>query len=281
MGCVLVGVLAGALSALLTLAVYAAEDAFRLLPIHWMWWPAIGGVVIGLGGLIFPQALGVGYSTINALLQGNVAVGTILGILIVKSIIWSVSLGSGTSGGVLAPLLMMGGALGGILALVLPFEGTGFWELIAMAAILGGTMRSPFTGVIFTLELTHDVNALLPLLVACVIAHGFTVLALKRSILTEKVARRGYHLSREYAVDPLEILFVREVAQTNSSRSQQIPWCAIWTSVSRMETAHAANTFSQSPTKTACSSASSRGVMYNRPLKTTPPIWRACAWPTL
>lgn len=215
MGCVLVGVLAGALSALLTLAVYAAEDAFRLLPIHWMWWPAIGGVVIGLGGLIFPQALGVGYSTINALLQGNVAVGTILGVLIVKSIIWSVSLGSGTSGGVLAPLLMMGGALGGLLALILPYEGAGFWELIAMAAILGGTMRSPFTGVIFTLELTHDINALLPLLVACVIAHGFTVLTLKRSILTEKVARRGYHLSREYAVDPLEILFVREVAHTN------------------------------------------------------------------
>ena len=215
MGCVLVGVLAGALSALLTLAVYAAEDAFRLLPIHWMWWPAIGGVVIGLGGLIFPQALGVGYSTINALLQGNVAVGTILGVLIVKSIIWSVSLGSGTSGGVLAPLLMMGGALGGLLALILPYEGAGFWELIAMAAILGGTMRSPFTGIIFTLELTHDINALLPLLVACVIAHGFTVLTLKRSILTEKVARRGYHLSREYAVDPLEILFVREVAHTN------------------------------------------------------------------
>ncbi len=215
LGCVLVGVLAGALSALLTLAVYAAEDAFRLLPIHWMWWPAIGGLVIGVGGLIFPQALGVGYSTINALLQGNVAVGTILGVLIVKSIIWSVSLGSGTSGGVLAPLLMMGGALGGLLALVLPFEGVGFWELIAMGAILGGTMRSPFTGVIFTLELTHDINALLPLLIACVIAHGFTVLTLKRSILTEKVSRRGYHLSREYAVDPLEILFVREVVRTH------------------------------------------------------------------
>ena len=84
-----------------------------------------------------------------------------------------------------------------------------------MGAILGGTMRSPFTGVIFTLELTHDINALLPLLVACVIAHGFTVLTLKRSILTEKVSRRGYHLSREYAVDPLEILFVREVARTH------------------------------------------------------------------
>ena len=215
LGCLVVGVLAGALSALLTLAVYAAEDLFRLLPIHWMWWPAIGGVVIGIGGLIFPQALGVGYGTIGALLQGNVPMGVIFGVLIVKSIIWSVSLGSGTSGGVLAPLLMMGGALGGLLALVLPFEGVGFWPLIAMAAILGGTMRSPFTGVIFTLELTHDVNALLPLLVACVVAHGFTVLTLKRSILTEKVSRRGYHLSREYAVDPLEILFVREVVRAH------------------------------------------------------------------
>lgn len=215
LGCALVGVLAGALSALLTLAVYAAEDAFRLLPIHWMWWPAIGGVVIGVGGLIFPQALGVGYSTIGAMLQGNVAVGVILGVLIVKAVIWSVSLGSGTSGGVLAPLLMMGSALGGLLALILPYEGLGFWQLVAMGAILGGTMRSPFTGVIFTLELTHDINALLPLLVACVVAHGFTVLTLKRSILTEKVSRRGYHLSREYAVDPLEIIFVREVARTH------------------------------------------------------------------
>jgi H+/Cl- antiporter ClcA/CBS domain-containing protein len=215
LGCLLVGLLAGGLSALLTVAVYAAEDAFRLLPIHWMWWPAIGGVVIGVGGLIFPQALGVGYTTIGALLQGSVPIGAIAGILIVKSIIWSVSLGSGTSGGVLAPLLMMGGALGGLLALILPYEGLGFWQLIAMGAILGGTMRSPFTGVIFTLELTHDINALLPLLVACVIAHGFTVLTLKRSILTEKVSRRGYHLSREYAVDPLEILFVREVARTH------------------------------------------------------------------
>ena len=99
----------------------------------------------------------------------------------------------------LAPLLMMGGALGGIEAMFLPNEGVGFWPLVSMGAILGGTMRSPFTGIVFALELTHDVNMLLPLLVAVVIAHGFTVLTLRRSILTEKVARRGYHLSREYA----------------------------------------------------------------------------------
>ncbi len=215
LGCVICGLLAGGLSALLTGAVYAAEDAFQKLPIHWMWWPAIGGLVIGVGGLIFPQALGVGYDTIGNLLQGDVARGTILGILLVKSIIWAVSLGSGTSGGVLAPLLMMGGALGGIDAMFLPHEGAGFWPLVSMGAILGGTMRSPLTGIIFALELTHDINALLPLLVASVIAHGFTVLVMKRSILTEKVARRGYHLSREYAVDPLEILFVRDAMRTN------------------------------------------------------------------
>ncbi len=214
-GCVIAGILAGLLSALLTIMVYGAEDAFQHVPIHWMWWPAIGGAVIGIGGLIFPQALGVGYDTIGALLQGNVLRTTIAGILIVKSIIWAVSLGSGTSGGVLAPLLMMGGALGGIEAMFLPNEGAGFWPLISMAAILGGTMRSPFTGIIFAFELTHDNNVLLPLLVASVIAHGCTVLLLKRSILTEKVARRGYHLSREYAVDPLEIQFVREVMRTN------------------------------------------------------------------
>jgi chloride channel protein, CIC family len=215
LSCVLVGLLAGALSALLTLAVYAAEDAFLKLPIHWMWWPIIGGFVVGIGGLIFPQALGVGYDTIGALLQGNVLLTTIAGILLVKSVIWAISLGSGTSGGVLAPLLMMGGALGGLMSSFLPHEGMGFWPLIAMGAILGGTMRSPFTGVVFAVELTHDINVILPLLLASVVAHAFTVLTLKRSILTEKVARRGYHLSREYAVDPLEILFVREVMRSN------------------------------------------------------------------
>jgi H+/Cl- antiporter ClcA len=141
-GCVIVGLLAGALSALLTQGVYAAEDAFQRLPIHWMWWPAIGGLVIGIGGWMFPQALGVGYDVIGDLLQGHVASRVILGVLIVKSVIWAVSLGSGTSGGVLAPLLMMGGALGGVEAWVLPAEGAGFWPLVSMGAILGGTMGS-------------------------------------------------------------------------------------------------------------------------------------------
>jgi len=126
-----------------------------------------------------------------------------------------VSLGSGTSGGVLAPLLMMGAALGGVEAMVLPAEGVGFWPLVSMGAILGGTMRVPFTAVVFTLELTHDVNMLLPLMVAVAIAYAATVLLMGRSILTEKISRRGYHLSREYAIDPHEILFVREVMRTD------------------------------------------------------------------
>src|SRR5580692_4957141 len=162
-GCVLAGVLAGLLSAVLTWAVYASEDMFQKLPIHWMWWPAIGG-------LVFPQALGVGYDTIGALIQGDVPRTVIAGILVVKSIIWAVALGSGTSGGVLAPLLMMGGALGGLEAMFLPHVGAGFWPLISMGAILGGTMRSPFTGIVFAIELTHDFNVLLPLLVANVLA---------------------------------------------------------------------------------------------------------------
>jgi H+/Cl- antiporter ClcA/CBS domain-containing protein len=213
-GCVIAGLLAGGLSALLTLGVYAAEDGFMKLPIHWMWWPAIGAVFVGLGGMIFPQALGVGYDTIRALLQGDVASSVIAGVLLVKSAIWIISLGSGTSGGVLAPLLMMGAALGGVEATFLPHEGAGFWPLVSMGAILGGTMRAPFTAVLFALELTHDINVMLPLLVAAMLAHGTTVLLLRRSILTEKVARRGFHLTREYAIDPLEILFVREVMRT-------------------------------------------------------------------
>ena len=215
LGCVLVGLAAGALSALLTVGVYAAEDAFQKLPIHWMWWPAIGGLCVGIGGLIFPPALGVGYDNIHLLLRGDVALQFLLGVLLVKSSIWMISLGSGTSGGVLAPLLMMGAALGGVAGIFLPHFGLGFWPLLGMGAILGGTMRSPFTGIVFALELTHDFNMLLPLMVANFLAHGFTVLVLKRSILTEKISRRGFHLTREYATDPLEILFVREVMRTS------------------------------------------------------------------
>jgi H+/Cl- antiporter ClcA/CBS domain-containing protein len=214
LACAGVGLSAGALSALLTASVYAAEDAFGRLKLHWMWWPAIGGLAVGLGGLICPEALGVGYDQIQALLAGGRGVGPTLRLVAVKATIWAISLGSGTSGGVLAPLLMMGSALGVLAARFLPDMGPTFWPLCAMAAILGGTMRAPLTALVFAVELTGRFSMTLPLLVAAAVAHAFTVLLLKRSILTEKVARRGFHVSREYAIDPLEILFAREVMQT-------------------------------------------------------------------
>jgi CBS domain-containing protein len=131
--------------------------------------------------------------------------------MVVKGGIWAVSLGSGTSGGVLAPLLIMGSALGVVESHFLPAYGAGLWPLVSMAAILAGTMRAPLTAMVFAIELTGRFGVALPILTAAIVAHTFTVLALKRSILTEKVARRGFHVSREYAIDPLEILFVREV----------------------------------------------------------------------
>jgi CIC family chloride channel protein len=215
--CVLAGIAAGILSALLTGAVYAFEDLFKHVPVHWMWWPALGGLVIGVGGLVSPHALGVGYDVIGGLLDDAFTVRAILLLVVVKAVIWSASLGSGTSGGVLAPLLMMGGALGALEAHVFPAAGAGFWPLIGMGAILGGTMRSPFTGIAFAVELTHDLDMLLPLVIAVSVAHGATVLTLRRSILTEKVARRGFHVSREYAIDVLEVLFIRDVMREDIS----------------------------------------------------------------
>jgi H+/Cl- antiporter ClcA/CBS domain-containing protein len=214
-GCVFAGLAAGAFGYLMTNGVYAAEDIFHRLPVHWMWWPAIGGVFVGIGGLIFPPALGVGYDVIGTLLQHDVTIWFLLGVLLVKSTIWIISLGSGTSGGVVAPLLMTGAALGGLEAMFLPAFGTGFWELASMGGILTAAMGCPLTGVVFAIELTGDFNMVLPLLITCFVAYGITVLALKRSILTEKIARRGYHLTREYSTDPLEVLFVREVMRTN------------------------------------------------------------------
>ncbi len=205
------GIVAGLASGALTQMVYASEDLFQRLPIHWMWWPVFGGAVIGLGGLIEPQALGVGYANIAALLQGHMVLAAVLMLVAVKAVIWSVALGSGTSGGVLAPLLILGGALGALFGGVMPVGEPGLWALLGMAAMMGGTMRSPLTAIVFAVELTHNFGALLPLAVACIAAYATTVLLLKRSILTEKVARRGHHVLREYIVDPFETMALREI----------------------------------------------------------------------
>jgi CBS domain-containing protein len=209
------GIAAGLASGALTALVYLCEDLFGKLPIHWMWWPAIGGLFVGVGGWLDPRVLGVGYDTIHALLKGELVGGLVIGLLIGKAVVWSISLGSGTSGGVLAPLLIIGGALGAIEGKFIPLGDPGLWAMISMAALMGGTMRSPLTAMIFTLELTHDLNLLPALLVSCIAAHALTVLLLRRSILTEKVARRGFHVSREYSVDPLAVLRVGEVMDRN------------------------------------------------------------------
>jgi H+/Cl- antiporter ClcA len=208
--CMAVGIVSGLQSGLLTTLLYKIEDGFDHLPIHWMWWPALGGLVVGLGGLIEPRALGVGYDVIADLLDGHVVATAVIAILLVKAGIWLVALSSGTSGGVLAPLLILGGALGWLVGLALPGD-HGVWALMGMAAMMGGTMRAPLTGTLFAVELTGDVGMLVPLLTATVSAYAVTVLLLRRSILTEKIARRGQHITREYGIDPFELTRAAEI----------------------------------------------------------------------
>src|SRR5438067_1865071 len=188
-------------------------QAFHLSPAERKTLLVVGGAVIGLGGLLYPRALGVGYDTIHDLLTGQLVGVALVGLMVTKAVIWAVALGSGTSGGVLAPLLIMGGALGALEAHWIPSGDPGLWAALSMGAMMGGTMRSPFTAVAFMVELTHDVNVLPGLLVACVAADAVTVLLMKRSILTEKVARRGYHVTREYIANPLHLLRVQDVME--------------------------------------------------------------------
>jgi len=208
--CAALGIACGLISGLLTRTLYALEDGFGRLPLHWMWWPALGAVVVGLGGLVEPRALGVGYDVIHDLLSGHMLTGAVVMILVVKAVIWLAALSSGTSGGVLAPLLILGGAVGWLIGLLLP-GAHGFWALIGMAAMLGGTLPAPLTAVVFAVEITGDVAALAPLLAATMAAYAVTVLLLKRSILTEKIARRGQHVTREYGIDPYDLARVEAV----------------------------------------------------------------------
>jgi H+/Cl- antiporter ClcA/CBS domain-containing protein len=213
--CVIAGLLSGALASGLSAALYKTEDLFGKLPIHWMWWPALGGLVVGIGGFIEPRALGVGYDVIGDLLHQHIVLQIAVTILLVKAIIWVVALGSGTSGGVLAPLLMLGAGLGTVLSHVLPGGEPALWPLVCMAATLGATLGAPLTAIVFAFGLTHDSNALLPLLAATLVAHGFATVVMRRSIMTEKIARRGYHIYREYGVDPLERHYVDEVMSSS------------------------------------------------------------------
>lgn len=211
------GVIIGFAAAGLSRLMYGLEDGFEhfcgKLRIHWMWWPAIGGIAVGVGGYFFPRGLGVGYDNIAEVLRGNAPLGLIVGLIIAKSLMWAFSLSSGTSGGVLAPLLMIGAALGeeGARLAHMPGDVQALWALMGMGAMLSGALGVPMTAIIFSLELTHALPAVLPLVLACTAAYTITSLTMPRSILTEKLGRRGYHLSREYGVDPLETVMVAEV----------------------------------------------------------------------
>jgi H+/Cl- antiporter ClcA len=211
LSCIVAGLLCGALAAGLSSALYKVEDRFARLPVHWMWWPALGGIAIGVGGAIEPRALGVGYDVIGDLLHLHLSWQTAAAILVVKAVIWVIALASGTSGGVLAPLLMLGAGLGVLLGHALPGGELLLWPLVCMAATLGATLGAPLTAIVFAFELTHDANALLPLLTATLVAHAFSTVVMRRSIMTEKIARRGRHIYREYGVDPLERHYVDEV----------------------------------------------------------------------
>jgi chloride channel protein, CIC family len=212
-GALFLGAFLGLVAAAMSRMMYGFEDLFEHLHLHWMWWPAIGGIGIGVGGIFFPRGLGVGYDNIAELLQGTAPIGLIVGILIAKSLMWAFSLGSGTSGGVLAPLLMIGGAMGALAGHLThaPAETQAFWALIGMGSMLAGSLGVPLTAILFSLEVTHCLPALLPLAVGCIASYLVTALIMPRSILTEKLSRRGYHLTREYGVDPLELVLVREV----------------------------------------------------------------------
>jgi CIC family chloride channel protein len=224
-GAAILGALLGLVAAGMSRMMYAFEDLFEHLHIHWMWWPAIGGIGIGVGGLFFPRGLGVGYDNIAELLHGNAPIGLILGILLAKSLMWAFSLGSGTSGGVLAPLLMIGGAVGALAGHMAhaPVDSQAFWALIGMGSMLAGSLGVPLTAILFSLEVTHCLPALLPLTVACIASYLVTSLIMPRSILTEKLSRRGYHLTREYGVDPLELVLVRDVMSSPADGGSRQP----------------------------------------------------------
>lgn len=205
-----VGALVGCEGAILSSLLYRVENAFHRLPFHWMWWPAVGAVVVGIGGIVDVRVLGAGYQNIQALLDGSMALRAIFLLLVVKAIVWLVALGSGTSGGVLAPLLILGGALGLLVGQFMPGE-AGFWAMIGMAGIVSGAMRAPLTGALFAVELTGHYAALPMTIAGSAGAYAVSVLVMRRSILTEKIARRGRHILQEYTVDPHDFMQASQV----------------------------------------------------------------------
>ncbi len=212
---VLIGAVVGLASVYVTKLVYYVEDQFERLPIHWMWWPAIGAVPVGIAGIFAPHTMGVGYDNIERIVSGNLAGGAMLWLCAWKLASWSISLGSGTSGGTLAPLFTIGGGLGAALgalavrlapgALIDPRIGA----LVGMAAMFAGASRALLASVVFAFETTHQSMGLLPLLGGCSAAYLISCLLMKNTIMTEKIARRGARIPSEYSVDPFDAILVR------------------------------------------------------------------------
>jgi chloride channel protein, CIC family len=217
------GVVIGLASAFITRLVYLIEDAFEKLPVHWMWWPAIGGIVVGVVGYFAPHTLGVGYDNITALLSGKMAVAIVVNLCVMKFISWAVALGSGTSGGTLAPLLTIGGATGALLAMAslyfFPSSGVllPLAALVGMSAMFAGASRALLTSILFALETTGQSGALLPLLAACIASYLISYFLMDNTIMTEKIARRGIKTPHSYHPDLLEKLSVSTVAKTGGA----------------------------------------------------------------
>ncbi|MBS0395681.1 MAG: chloride channel protein [Proteobacteria bacterium] len=214
-----IGLVVGAGAALLSVLLYRIEDVFNRLPLHWMWWPALGAVAVGCGALVDGHVLGAGYGSIQALLDASVPAKAAATLLLVKATVWLVALGSGTSGGILAPILILGGAAGCLLGQLLPGH-AGFWAMIGMAGILSGAMRAPLTGALFAVEVTRHFEALPCAVAAAGAAYAVSVLLTRRSILTEKIARRGRHILQEYTVDPLDL---QQAEQLMTREPQTLP----------------------------------------------------------
>ncbi len=216
----LMGALIGCASVLVTRVLYWIEDGFERLPIHWMWWPALGGLAVGLVGFMVPQTLGVGYQLISDIVNAKLALSALLLIGVAKWVSWSIALGSGTSGGTLAPLFIIGGSLGAGLAMLLSglFPEWGINPavagLVGMAAMFAGASRALLTAVVFAVEVTHQPNALLPLMAGCGTAYLCSSLLMNTTIMTEKISRRGVTVPDEYAADPLSQIRVDSVFST-------------------------------------------------------------------
>ncbi len=212
------GVFVGFVSMLVTRAVYAVEDAFEKLPIHWMWWPAIGGVVVGVVGVLSPHTMGVGYDNIDRILSGDLAGEAVIVFCLLKFVSWALSLGTGTSGGTLAPLFTIGGGIGsGVAALaawMLPGAGIDIrvGALVGMAALFAGASRALLASVVFAFETTRQPMSLLPLLGGCTAAYLVSALSMRHSIMTEKIARRGARVVSDYTADFLERVLVADIA---------------------------------------------------------------------